>query len=1513
MKEANQRESTLSDLDAENEHLRSRLGLAADAPVDLTKFRVEKLRKKREEAAVNAVLKAEIESLEEERVTLKNQIRLLAQRLGGKAAALGLHSEDLEAIDKFTEELKSRKSGGGDAMTPSTIAPPQITKALLTEEDIAWSKMERDKYEKELKSLNHRLATLEREKEEAEKRVGEAEAETASLIQALKELKTAMTGATKKNDGRDDDEDAKDEVTLQCPSLDRILAIHDARRQLEKRDDPTLMLKAMLDKAEGKVEELRREWKDARNETARVTKEKDKLEAELKRMESQVAERVVRPPTTTAIATDENIKNDTTEKLQQATGTGSSPRHRRLPATLPQSSSEIIHALNEELLQSLVDIDSKDKTIASLETRGDAVVRRVAVAKQKLHLLYKQGADKIRDLEAKESAADDQMRKLEADRDAEAARLSEFDRLLETLDRDEDEVKRRLADVTRKITALRVNEKTLTRKFSLASASEVDLRKQLDACRKELTETRGGVVAKLGAARRRREAAEFKVAALQRALAASVPSQEMEKLQIEYNQVVGKYREVLDKESTQRQEDDRGKRLEEENKTLKEDLHDMKKEVEIEKSKRMALEAFMEETKGRGNGGSGMGAVPTAAMTESVQDSQLKTLSERLTMTEMKELNERQRANHADRMYDRLKDALKTAENRNAELEENFGNVSRVNIQLQNAETKLRDELLKSVPKSELDAAQNEKTELEKTVNELRQRAAHYKESSDIALTQIEQIHFFDACKEKERESFTLQLIELQARSDDAAKFGHLHRQIVTLTAAEGAAKIKLKDAERKIGALMARLAAAEQRADDSVDAAYHIRQETTTHIRQLKSAVFQLRKQYSGCVTLKQQEKHHKLILEIQERKKRQEDQLALLKKGNERLKEDLEAGAAKNETLTELLNAMRGCGGGDGGDGAPTAAFDAWEHPLKLWQAKVEEMRCKVMKSNRLIASHQEEMDHFKSLVAKREAEIEELEKENLKLIQTQEEQQLFWDAREAQLEASLKKFQARQKEIVSVAKKFKDVAAAGGEGGGGGGGGKAMGIPDASLPVGEQLDLAVQTIKAQLKEVVESRRKIRLLEDIVAQRKSEIRSLEKQLTTREKVIAELRRFIPAEVDVDPILKEAGRQGMVNNKDDSRRPGMDRETLDGALQVAKMKIESLQAEVSSKEESVAKLEAMLKASKENQDAVNAAHREEVEQLLTKMKSVQNVNVERVKEDVRKSGEWNFGGAKNAELEQRLTRLAELETLVLEQDLALANMATKVRKSKMETDKIIANLEARGREAEEAAKDSKEELRKMKEIKELAEAALDEAKRENVALMAKAVSLRDAEEHLNSLVEENEKLKQEAARAPSKHAKALIERLKNDLALKESQQKALSKALTDLRADMVESAEERVLANEARNRNESNVKAIVDKAVEGAEERTVAEMEKLKAELEAERCRVRELKAAAAMAPTETAPTAVENDTHEREITERDVEISKLKIRNDQLIEQKIKAKGDHEKEVADLKRRLKVRIRVK
>ena len=54
-----------------------------------------------------------------------------------------------------------------------------------------------------------------------------------------------------------------------------------------------------------------------------------------------------------------------------------------------------------------------------------------------------------------------------------------------------------------------------------------------------------------------------------------------------------------------------------------------------------------------------------------------------VTMLEMKELNERQRAEHASRMHARLKDAMDEVERRNQELETKFAEVCAVDADLQ--------------------------------------------------------------------------------------------------------------------------------------------------------------------------------------------------------------------------------------------------------------------------------------------------------------------------------------------------------------------------------------------------------------------------------------------------------------------------------------------------------------------------------------------------------------------------------------------------------------------------------------------------------------------------------------------------------------------------------------------------------------------------------------------------------------------------------------------------------------
>ena len=63
------------------------------------------------------------------------------------------------------------------------------------------------------------------------------------------------------------------------------------------------------------------------------------------------------------------------------------------------------------------------------------------------------------------------------------------------------------------------------------------------------------------------------------------------------------------------------------------------------------------------------------AKSQDLQDNDLISVAHRLTVLEMKELNERQRAEHASRMYEQQKTILRQLEDRNFELEQKFAEV----------------------------------------------------------------------------------------------------------------------------------------------------------------------------------------------------------------------------------------------------------------------------------------------------------------------------------------------------------------------------------------------------------------------------------------------------------------------------------------------------------------------------------------------------------------------------------------------------------------------------------------------------------------------------------------------------------------------------------------------------------------------------------------------------------------------------------------------------------------------
>lgn len=192
----------------------------------------------------------------------------------------------------------------------------------------------------------------------------------------------------------------------------------------------------------------------------------------------------------------------------------------------------------------------------------------------------------------------------------------------------------------------------------------------------------------------------------------------------------------------------------------------------------------------------------------------------------------------------------------------------------------------------------------------------------------------------------------------------------------------------------------------------------------------------------------------------------------------------------------------------------------------------------------------------------------------------------------------------------------------------------------------------------------------------------------------------------------------------------------------------------------------------------------------------------------------------------KELERLLELEEIATEQENALATAVEKYQKSRDEIGKLKFEHEDRFAEMTKKAKLAEASL--LEKIKMLEK---DLESREH-NLQGRAVENKILAEELEAAREANE-------RAPTRAMKSLVERLRNQLMIKDKEQKTLSKALRQLRADMVSAAEEHQRANTKLAGEEVNVQMIV--ARETAELRD--RVEGLSTRLEKMKCEVKKCK----------------------------------------------------------------------
>ncbi|XP_045686363.1 centrosomal protein of 290 kDa isoform X1 [Phyllostomus hastatus] len=1149
-----------------------------------------------------------------------------------------------------------------------------------------------------------------------QKKLKELVEENKQLEEGMKEILQAIQEMQKEPD------DKGGETSLIIPSLERLVNAIESKNA-EGIFDANLHLKAQVDQLTGRNEELRQELRETRNEVISYSQQLAKANLKIDHLENEIS------------------------LLRQSEGSNVVFKGIDLPDGIAPSSANIINSLNEYLIHILQELEYKENKLKDLEGSLEDYNRKFAVIRHQQSLLYKEYLSEKETWKTESETMKEEKKKLESQIQQDTIKVKEYNNLLSTLQMDSDEMKKTLSENSRKITVLQVNEKSLVRQYTTLVEMERQLRKENEKQKNDLISMEAEVGEKIGRLQRFKEMAIFKIAALQKVMDNSVSLSELELANKQYNELTVKYRDILQKDNVLVQRTNNLEHLECENASLKEQIESTNKELEITKEKLHTIEQAWEQETKLGNE-SNMDKAK-----KSITNTEIASISKKITMLEMKELNERQRAEHSQKMYEHIRTSLKQMEERNFELETKFAELTKINLEAQKVEQILRDELADSVSKTVSDADRQRILELEKNEMELKVEVSKLREISDIAKRQVEILNAQQQSRDKEVESIRMQLLDYQAQSDEKALIAKLHQHIVSLQISEVTALGKLESLTSKLQKMEACNLRLEQKLDEKEQALYYARLEGRNRAKHLRQTIQSLRRQFSGALPLAQQEKFSKTMIQLQN------DKLKIMQdmknsqqeyRNMENKKMELEL---KLKGLEELISTLKDARGAQ---------------KVINWHMKIEALRLQELKLNRELVKDKEEIKYLNNIIFEYEHTISSLEEEIVQQNKFHEERQMAWDQREVELERQLDIFDRQQNEILSAAQKFEEVPGS---------------MPDPSLPLPNQLEIALRKIKENVRIILETRATCKSLEEKLKEKESALQLAEQNILSRDKVINELRLHLPATAEREKLIAELGRKVVEPQSHHT-------------LKIAQQTIANMQARLNQKEEVLKKYQHLLEKAREEQREIVKKHEEDLQILHHKLELQADSSLNKFKQTA-----WDLLKQPPTPVptNKHFIRLAEMEQTVAEQDDSLSSLLIKLKK-------VSQDLERQKEITELKIKEFENTKLRLQENHE------DEIKKVKAEIEDLRCLLAQSRNESQSLKSELQAQKEANSRAPTTTMKNLVERLKSQLALKEKQQKALSRALLELRAEMTAAAEERIISATSQKEADLNIQQIVDR-----------------------------------------------------------------------------------------------------
>lgn len=468
--------------------------------------------------------------------------------------------------------------------------------------------------------------------------------------------------------------------------------------------------------------------------------------------------------------------------------------------------------------------------------------------------------------------------------------------------------------------------------------------------------------------------------------------------------------------------------------------------------------------------------------------------------------------------------------------------------------------------------------------------------------------------------------------------------------------------------------------------------------------------------------------------------------------------------------------------------------------WQHRLEDLRLRDLRSRRNAEHWSKEVEHLREFTRSQTLRIDQLEEEVVRLENQMEQRQLDWETREVELE-TLEDDAAARRGDSRIGGEIES---------------SKVRLPDSGQPLSKQLEQALQSIKDLCRSVDNSKSKLSDSKKVVEEIQKKLRESDAAISAKDRIINDLRMQVPSSVDraVAMATVTSSRFTLPLTEDYEAKQ---------ALNIAQGTVSSLRERLKQKEETLVRYEGMLKQVREEYEQDLKKRQDEMVNLQVSLRNQkQSYNELKSYNVVRGSSSQNTTGI----IAQQANKINELQDDVQDLQASLRDLSTQLAAARTDSDKHLHAANIRQKDKEDL-RESGEMERQM--LKRQAKQEIDKVKTEINVIKQENLMMQ----------EDIHNMKQAQEKAPSAILKSLVEKLRNDLSEKDKKQRAMSRAITELKQELMEKAEEGVvgeskadaLAAQKQKINELNSRLErMQKQLKSYQEREVSSLSQVKA-----------------------------------------------------------------------------------